>query len=116
MVIEQFFETRIQFSPFIFSHLAILWDPFTCHLLKFISLNLVPNAHVCVYLMVHITKLQLQTTFPKLFVFLSTSHFTKANSLFATMKMYTASWLSNLRTVATPCAFSRRSTSCPLSM
>ncbi len=24
------------------------------------SLNLVPNAHVCVYLMVHITKLQLQ--------------------------------------------------------
>ncbi len=30
------------------------------------SLNLVPNAQVCVYLMVHITKLQLQTTFPKL--------------------------------------------------
>ncbi len=29
------------------------------------SLNAVPNAHVCVYLMVHITKLQLQTTFPK---------------------------------------------------
>jgi hypothetical protein len=29
------------------------------------SLNLVPNAHVCVYLMVHITKLQVQTTFPK---------------------------------------------------
>jgi hypothetical protein len=29
------------------------------------SLNLVPNAHVCVYLTVHITKLQLQTTFPK---------------------------------------------------
>ncbi len=29
------------------------------------SLNLVPNAQVCVYLMVHITKLQLQTTFPK---------------------------------------------------
>jgi hypothetical protein len=28
-------------------------------------LNLVPNAQVCVYLMVHITKLQLQTTFPK---------------------------------------------------
>jgi hypothetical protein len=24
-----------------------------------------PNAHVCVYLTVHITKLQLQTTFPK---------------------------------------------------
>ncbi len=31
------------------------------------SLNLVPNAHVCVYLMIHITKLQLQTTFPKPF-------------------------------------------------
>jgi hypothetical protein len=29
------------------------------------SLNLVPNAHVCVYLTVHITKLQLQTTFSK---------------------------------------------------
>jgi hypothetical protein len=29
------------------------------------SLNPVPNAQVCVYLMVHITKLQLQTTFPK---------------------------------------------------
>ncbi len=29
------------------------------------SLNQVPNAQVCVYLSVHITKLQLQTTFPK---------------------------------------------------
>jgi hypothetical protein len=29
------------------------------------SLNLVPNAQVCVYLTMHITKLQLQTTFPK---------------------------------------------------
>jgi len=29
------------------------------------SVNPVPNAQVCVYLMVHITKLQLQTTFPK---------------------------------------------------
>jgi hypothetical protein len=29
------------------------------------SMNPVPNAQVCVYLMVHITKLQLQTTFPK---------------------------------------------------
>ncbi len=29
------------------------------------SLNPVPNAQVCVYLRVHITKLQLQTTFPK---------------------------------------------------
>jgi len=29
------------------------------------SLNPVPNAHVCLYLTVHITKLQLQTTFPK---------------------------------------------------
>ncbi len=31
------------------------------------SLNPVPNAQVCVYLMVHITKLQLQTTFSKPF-------------------------------------------------
>jgi hypothetical protein len=30
-----------------------------------LGLNFVPNAHVCVYLTVHITKLQLQTTFPK---------------------------------------------------
>jgi hypothetical protein len=30
-----------------------------------INLNPVPNAQVCVYLMVNITKLQLQTTFPK---------------------------------------------------
>jgi hypothetical protein len=29
------------------------------------SLNPVPNAQVCVYLTIHITKLQLQTTFPK---------------------------------------------------
>jgi hypothetical protein len=29
------------------------------------SLNPMPNAQVCVYLTVHITKLQLQTTFPK---------------------------------------------------
>jgi hypothetical protein len=29
------------------------------------SLNPVPNAQVCVYLTAHITKLQLQTTFPK---------------------------------------------------
>ncbi len=29
------------------------------------SLNLVPNAQVCVYLMVQITKLQLQLHFPK---------------------------------------------------
>ncbi len=31
------------------------------------SLNLVPNAQVCVYLTVHITKLQLHNTFPKPF-------------------------------------------------
>jgi hypothetical protein len=31
--------------------------------MKDTSLNLVPNAQVCVYLTVHITKLQLQTTF-----------------------------------------------------
>ncbi len=31
------------------------------------SLNPVPNAQVCVYLTVHITKLQLQTTVPKSF-------------------------------------------------
>jgi hypothetical protein len=29
------------------------------------SLNPMPNAQVCVYLTIHITKLQLQTTFPK---------------------------------------------------
>ncbi len=29
------------------------------------SLNPMPNVHVCVYLTIHITKLQLQTTFPK---------------------------------------------------
>ncbi len=29
------------------------------------SLNPMPNAQVCAYLMIHITKLQLQTTFPK---------------------------------------------------
>jgi hypothetical protein len=29
------------------------------------SLNPMPNAQVCVYLTVYITKLQLQTTFPK---------------------------------------------------
>jgi hypothetical protein len=34
-------------------------------LFKYTSLNLVPNAQVCVYLTIHITKLQLQTTFPK---------------------------------------------------
>jgi hypothetical protein len=31
------------------------------------SMNPMPNAQVCVYLTVHITKLQLQTTFPKPF-------------------------------------------------
>jgi mRNA degradation ribonuclease J1/J2 len=35
------------------------------HPLNNIRLNPVPNAQVCVYLTVHITKLQLQTTFPK---------------------------------------------------
>jgi hypothetical protein len=34
-------------------------------LLLYTSLNPVPNAQVCVYLTVHITKLQLQTTFSK---------------------------------------------------
>jgi len=34
-------------------------------ILKDTSLNPVPNAQVCVYLTVHITKLQLQTTFPR---------------------------------------------------
>jgi hypothetical protein len=29
------------------------------------SLNPMPNAQVCVYLTIHITKLQVQTTFPK---------------------------------------------------
>jgi len=37
-----------------------------CHVHLYIySLNPVPNAQVWVYLTVHITKLQLQTTFPK---------------------------------------------------
>ncbi len=35
------------------------------HLIKHRSLNPVPNAQMCVYLTIHITKLQLQTTFPK---------------------------------------------------
>jgi hypothetical protein len=33
--------------------------------LHYTSLNPVPNAQVCVHLTIHITKLQLQTTFPK---------------------------------------------------
>jgi len=33
------------------------------------NLNPVPNAHVCVYLTVHIIKLQLQTTFQNLFIY-----------------------------------------------
>ncbi len=36
----------------------------TFHFLE-TSSNPVPNAQVCVYLTIHITKLQLQTTFPK---------------------------------------------------
>jgi hypothetical protein len=36
-----------------------------CLSLYVTSLNPVPNAQVCVYLTVHITKLQLQITFPK---------------------------------------------------
>ncbi len=80
------------------------------------SLNHVPNAQVCVYLTIYITNLQLQTTFPKLFVFLSTSRFTKAISLSITMKMSITSWPSNLCTVAGPCTSSCRSTSCPLNM
>jgi hypothetical protein len=36
-----------------------------CLLIVLTSLNPVPNAQVCVYLTVHITKLQLQTTFSK---------------------------------------------------
>jgi hypothetical protein len=35
------------------------------HLTYSTSLNPVSNAHVCVHLTVHITKLQLQITFPK---------------------------------------------------
>jgi hypothetical protein len=35
--------------------------------LYYTSLNLVPNVQVCVYLTVHITKLQLQTTLSKPF-------------------------------------------------
>jgi hypothetical protein len=36
-------------------------------LVYYVVLNPVPNAQVCVYLTVHITELQLQTTFPKPF-------------------------------------------------
>jgi hypothetical protein len=36
-----------------------------CSFNTYTSLNPVPNAQACVYLTVHITKLQLQTTFPK---------------------------------------------------
>jgi len=39
--------------------------PFHSHAIYHTTLNPMPNAHVCVYLTVHITKLQLQTTFPK---------------------------------------------------
>jgi hypothetical protein len=39
--------------------------PLHSHAIYHTSLNPMPNAHVCVYLTVHITKLQLQTTFPK---------------------------------------------------
>jgi hypothetical protein len=42
-----------------------LYPSLTSCLIIIISLNLVPNAQVCVYLIIHITKLQLQTTFPK---------------------------------------------------
>jgi len=35
---------------------------------EYISLNPVPNAQVCMYLMIHITKLQLQTTFTFLYM------------------------------------------------
>ncbi len=47
--------------------LYFLWMDFHPCLYVYIytSLNPVPNAQVCVYLTVHITKLQLQTTFPK---------------------------------------------------
>jgi hypothetical protein len=41
-------------------------SPNTCPMLS-TSLNPVPNAQMYVYLMVHITKLQLQITFPKPF-------------------------------------------------
>jgi hypothetical protein len=44
---------------------ALIPKKLTSSLLSHTSLNPVPNALVCVYLTVHITKLQLQTTFPK---------------------------------------------------
>jgi hypothetical protein len=42
----------------------LVGHPFLCHY-SYTSLNPVPNAQVCVYLTLHITKLQLQTAFPK---------------------------------------------------
>jgi hypothetical protein len=49
------------------------------------SLNPVPNAQVCVYLTVHFTKLQLQTTFPKpLYI----PHSASKTSLYTTFCMY----------------------------
>ncbi len=42
-----------------------IWQMILTLLIIITSLNPVPNAQVCVYLTVHITKLQLQTTFPK---------------------------------------------------
>jgi len=44
--------------------LHVAWS-FTLLTYIITSLNPLPNAEVCVYLTVHITKLQLQTTFPK---------------------------------------------------
>jgi len=41
------------------------WWNLSLSLYIYTSLNPVPNAQVCVYLTVHITKLQFQTTFPK---------------------------------------------------
>jgi hypothetical protein len=52
-----FFRIASQFVPY---------PLFKSLLLYYISLNPVPNAQVCVYLTVHTTKLQPQTTFPKL--------------------------------------------------
>jgi hypothetical protein len=56
------------YSYFVYLHFGMRLFYLFCFYFLFqknSSLKPVPNAQVCVYLMVHITKLTLQTTFPK---------------------------------------------------
>jgi hypothetical protein len=81
-LVSHFFSTIFSFFKLVFNfwQIARLQEFFSLHIVEdyymmpsmdgwrdrwMESLNFVPNAEVCVYLMVHITKLQLQTTFPK---------------------------------------------------